>query len=118
MTKEEFIEFIKDLGFCSDSNNNYFLLTDLRVMNHTVFPDLLNITLNDEYAIAQLSLSHMDPKRTPGGKNFGNFSLKTFGDENDLQLELFISFIRSSFNKLPDSITKYIRDKKIKNILK
>jgi hypothetical protein len=85
----------------------------------------LNITLNDEYAIAQLSLSrfvahasHMDPKRTPGGKNFGNFSLKTFGDENDLQLELFISFIRSSFNKLPDSITKYIRDKKIKNILK
>jgi hypothetical protein len=41
MTKEEFIEFIKDLGFCSDSNNNnYTLLTDLRVMNHTVFPDL------------------------------------------------------------------------------
>jgi len=117
MTKEKFIEFIIDLGFCSESNNNYYsLLTDVRTMSHTSFPDLLNITLNDEYRIAQLSLSHMD-LNIISGKNFGNFSLKTFGNEVDFQLELFLSFISGSFNKVPDSITKYMRDKRIKDIL-
>ena len=51
------------------------------------------------------------------GKNFGNFSLKTFGEEGDFQLELFLSFIKGSFNKLPNEITQFMRDKKIKDIL-
>jgi hypothetical protein len=51
------------------------------------------------------------------GKKFGNFSLKTFGDENDFQLELFLSFIKGSFNKFPDTINQYMRDEKIKDIL-
>jgi hypothetical protein len=51
------------------------------------------------------------------GKNFGKFSLKTFGDKNDLQMELFLSFILGSFNQKPKSVLKFMRDKKIENIL-
>jgi hypothetical protein len=52
------------------------------------------------------------------GKNFGRFSLKTFGDKDDLQMEIFFSFIKGSFNKVPDNIIQYMRDKKITDILK
>jgi hypothetical protein len=51
------------------------------------------------------------------GKSFGNFSLKTFGDDGDIQLELFLSFILGSFNQKPKHILQFIRDRKIKNIL-
>jgi hypothetical protein len=50
------------------------------------------------------------------GKSFGNFNIKTFGDKNDFQMELFFSFIKGSFDKVPDAITQYMRDKKIKDI--
>jgi len=66
--------------------------------------------------LAQLSLSQMSGQMVCG-KNFGNFSLKTFGDKGDFQLELFLSFIKGSFNRVPDNIIEYMRDKKIKNIL-
>jgi hypothetical protein len=52
------------------------------------------------------------------GKSFGNFSLETFGDEGDLQVEIFISFILGSFNKKPNHILQFMRDMRIKNILK
>jgi hypothetical protein len=50
--------------------------------------------------------------------SFGNFSLKTFGDDGDIQLELFLSFILGSFNKKPSHIVQFMRDMRIKNILK
>ena len=81
------------------------------------FADQLKITLDDEYGIAQLSLSQMSTHMMVG-KSFGNFSLKTFGDENDHQLEIFLSFIKGSFRNPPKNINQYIRDKKIKDILK
>jgi len=43
--------------------------------------------------------------------------LKTFGDDGDIQLELFLSFILGSFNQKPKHILQFIRDRKIKNIL-
>ena len=123
MTKEEFIEFIKDLGFTqtwTTKPNHYTLSTDVvgnPNQNAMSFADQLKITIDDEIGLVQLSLSQMSTHMM-AGKSFGNFSLKTFGDENDHQLEIFLSFIKGSFRNTPKNINQYIRDKKIKDILK
>jgi hypothetical protein len=123
MTKEEFIEFIKDLGFAqtwATGPNHYTLSTDVvgnPNQNLMAFADQLKITLDDEIGLAQLSLSQMSTHMM-AGKSFGNFSLKTFGDENDHQLEIFLSFIKGSFRNTPKNIIQYMRDKKIMDILK
>ncbi len=116
MTKEEFIEFIKELGFRQTTSNNYTLSTDRTNQKYSpAYLDQLNISINDEYT--QLSLSKIG-SNIVSGKNFGNFNLKTFGNKNDFQLEIFLSFILGSFNEKPKKIIQWMRDKKIKNILK
>ena len=122
MIKEEFIDFIKDLGFTQtwQSNPNYYIFYTDKMVGNQLFTsrfDMLSVTLNDEYGLVQLALSQMSSNMT-AGKNFGNFSLKTFGDENDFQLEIFMSFIKGSFKNPPKNIIQYMRDKKIRNILK
>lgn len=122
MTKEEFIEFIKDLGFTQTwmSTSGFSLATDVvgkPNQNYMAFADQLKISIDDERGLAQLSLSQMSTHMM-SGKNFGNFSLKTFGDDNDLQIEIFMSFIKGAFNTPPNNIIQYMRDKKIKDILK
>ena len=124
MIKEDFITFIKQLGFDQTwkSNPNYYILSTDNIgiglsNNQPSRFDTLGVTLNDEYGLAQLALSQMSSNMT-AGKNFGNFSLKTFGDENDFQLEIFMSFIKGSFKNPPKNIIQYMRDKKIRNILK
>lgn len=121
MTREEFITFIEQLGFTQtwQSNTNYYILYTDQSLQNSLFTsrfDMLSVTLNDEYDIAQLALSQMSSNMSTG-KNFGNFSLKTFAQKDDFQLEIFMSFIASSFDKLPNTITQYMRDMKIKNIL-
>ena len=122
MSKEDFIEFIKELGFTQtwgSNSNSFSLSTDVigkPNQNYMAFADQLKITLYDEYGIAQLSLSQMSTHMM-AGKSFGNFSLKTFGDDNDFQVEIFMSFILGSFNKKPNHILQFMRDRKIKNIL-
>lgn len=121
MTREEFITFIEQLGFDQtwQSNTNYYILYTDQSLQNSLFTsrfDILSVTLNDEYGIAQLTLSQMSSNMS-AGKNFGNFSLKTFGQKDDFQLEIFMSFITGSFDKLPITITQYMRDMKIKNIL-
>jgi len=123
MTKEEFIQFIKKLGFTQTWGNNkngYSLATDVvgnPNQNAMAFADQLKISLDDERGLVQLSLSQMSSHRM-SGKNFGNFSLKTFGDDKDLQLEIFLSFVKGAFKKPPNIIIQYMRDKKIRDILK
>lgn len=115
MTKEDFITFIKELGFTqswSEKPNLFSLLTDQN--DNNVF---LNISINDRLGLVNLSESKMWSNMN-SGKNFGYFSLNTFGNKNDFQLELFLSFIKFSFNKVPNKVTEYMRDKKIKDILK
>ena len=121
MTREEFITFIEQLGFTQtwQSNTNYYILYTDQSLQNSLFTsrfDMLSVTLNDEYDIAQLALSQMSSNMSTG-KNFGNFSLKTFAQKDDFQLEIFMSFIKFSFNELPNTITQYMRDMKIKNIL-
>lgn len=127
MTKEEFILFIEILGFnqtWGSDQNSFTMATDVvgqPNQNYMTFADQLKISIDDERGLAQLSLSQMStniPFHTMAGKNFGNFSLKTFGEEGDIQLELFISFILGSFNKRPNHIVQFMRDMKIKNILR
>ena len=123
MTKEEFIEFIKELGFTQTWGNNpnsFSLTTDVignPNQNAMAFADQLKVSIDDERGLVQLSLSQMS-SHMMAGKNFGNFSLKTFGDDNDFQLEIFLSFIKGSFKKTPNNIIQYMRDKKITDILK
>jgi hypothetical protein len=112
MTKEYFIEFIKELGFSQtwlEKPDSFSFKTDVE-------NNYLNINIDYNLGLFQLQETKMW-SNMQSGKNFGNFSLKTFGNENDFQLEFFLSFIKGSFNKVPDSITQYVRDKKIKNIL-
>ena len=123
MTREEFITFIEQLGFDKtwQSNTNYYILSTDKIgiglsNNQPSRFDILSVTLNDEYGIAQLTLSQMSSNMS-AGKNFGNFSLKTFGQKDDFQLEIFMSFIKGSFNEVPITITQYMRDMNIKNIL-
>jgi len=118
MTKEEFIKFIEELGFIPTKTDHYYLTTDLTIQKYSpAYLDQLQISIDDNYNLVQLSLSQMNGHMI-SGKNFGNFSLKTFGDKNDFQLELFLSFILGSFNKKPNHIVQWMRDKKIQNILK
>jgi len=123
MTKEEFIIFIYDLGFTQtwgNNSNGYSLATDVvgnPNQNSMAFADQLKISLDNERGLAQLSLSQMSTHMM-SGKNFGNFQLSTFGDEGDLQLEIFLSFIKGSFKNPPNIIIQYMRDKKIRDILK
>lgn len=121
MTKEKFVEFIKELGFTQTwgfDSNSFILKTDIVDVNSKFvdYYDELSIIISDEHQLVQLSLSQISTHIT-AGKKFGNFSLKTFGDSDDFQLEIFLSFIKGSFNIVPDNIIKYMRDKKIKNIL-
>lgn len=123
MTKEEFILFIEELGFTktwmSDSNG-FSLSTDMvgkPNQNLMAFADQLKITLDDERGIAQLSLSQMSTHMM-AGKNFGNFQLSTFCNDGDFQLEIFMSFVKGAFKNPPKNIVQYMRDKKIRDILK
>lgn len=120
MTKAEFVLFIEILGFTqtwgSDSNS-FTLATDVfgkPNQNYMAFTDQLKISIDGE--LVQLSLSQISTHMM-AGKSFGNFSLKTFGDDGDIQLELFLSFILGSFNKKPNHIIQFMRDMRIKNIL-
>lgn len=121
MTKEEFVLFIEILGFTQtwgSNSNSFSLSTDVigkPNQNYMAFADQLKISIDN--GLAQLSLSHMSTHMM-AGKSFGNFSLETFGDEGYLQVEIFISFILGSFNKKPNHILQFMRDMRIKNILK
>lgn len=123
MTKEEFIIFIYEIGFTQTwgtNSNSFSLATDVvgnPNQNAMAFADQLKISIDDELGLAQLSLSQMS-SHMMAGKSFGNFSLKTFGDDNDLQIEIFMSFIKGAFKKPPSFIDQYMRDKKIRDILK
>ena len=123
MTKEEFILFIEELGFTktwmSDSNG-FSLSTDVvgqPNQNLMAFADQLKISIDDERELVQLSLSQMS-SHMMAGKNFGNFQLSTFGNDDDFQLEIFMSFIKGAFKNPPKNIVQYMRDKKIRDILK
>jgi hypothetical protein len=121
MTKEEFVLFIEILGFTQtwgSNSNSFSLSTDVigkPNQNYMAFADQLKISIDN--GLAQLSLSQMSTHMM-AGKSFGNFSLETFGDDNDFQLEIFLSFIKGAFNNPPNNIIQYMRDKKIRDILK
>jgi hypothetical protein len=82
------------------------------------YPNQLYISISDGFIpnLIQLSLSKMSSNMM-AAENFGNFSLNKFGDKNDFQLELFLSFILGSFNEKPSNIIQYMRDRKIEKIL-
>lgn len=69
----------------------------------------------------QLSMISITPKMQHG-KNFGIFDLSTFGEQDDFQMPIFLSFLNGIFlsenGKKNAKITEYIRDWNIKDLLK
>jgi len=116
MTKTDFIALITNLGFKLGYNDYLLPLEESTGISH----ESLGINFVDDMRF-QLSQT----KITGGmlsGKNFGIFDLSTFGEKNDLQIELFFSFINGSSIEVSGQphtkALEYIRDNKIKNILR
>lgn len=109
MTRVEFIEFIKDLGFSQvwEQNSDYFSLST----EHE--PLTIHI---DKESIQISKHKHKKLQITIGP--VAQFELKTFGNSDDFQINLFLNFIKSSFVNIPTKILKHIRNENIKTILK
>lgn len=100
MIKDKFLEMINSLGFKKSSERSYYLITDRLEEVVIIMGQTDHFQLNIEKS------------------SFGNFNLTTFGHINDLQMEIFFSFLINSFDSTPSFIIEYMRDRKIKNILK
>lgn len=116
MTKTDFIALITNIGFELGYNDYKIALEEPSGMSH----HSLGITFIDDMRF-QLSQSKIIGGSL-SGKSFGIFDLKTFGDDGDFQIELFFSFINGAFIKETGKknlkVTEYIRDNKLKDILK
>lgn len=112
MTKLELIDLIKELGFSQTWSENPNLFS----MRTDIGDNYLNVNIDDRLGFFKLQETKMW-SNMQSGKSFGSFNLKKFGDRTDFQLELFLRFIKGSFNVAPNSINQYIRDEKIKDIL-
>lgn len=100
MIKNEFLEMINLFGFKKSGERSYYLITDRLEELVIIMGQTDHFQLNIEK------------------RSFGNFNLTTFGHVNDFQMEIFFSFLISSFDVSPTCIRNYMRDWKIKNILK
>jgi hypothetical protein len=128
MTELEFIKFIHQLGFIKTweiEPNSFHMKTDKGdgISNHSQLTIVLS---NDDSWISsrpkskkiKLYLEDITNNGMPSFKSFGTFDLESFGSVSDLQIQLFFSFIIGSFNTAPVKVLEYMRDEKIKNILK
>ena len=113
-----------EINLCNSAmivdSKSFSLITDVvgnTNQNSMAFADELKISIDDKRGLVQLSLSQMSTHMM-AGKNFGNFQLSSFGNDGDFQLEIFMSFIKGAFKKPPKNIIQYIRDRKIRDILK
>jgi hypothetical protein len=110
MIKSDFIALITIIGFKLDFNGYKI------GMNH----QSLDISFIDDLRF-QLSQTMINGGIVTG-KSFGIFDLKTFGDNSDFQMEIFLSFINGAFIKETGKpnlkVIEYIRDNKIQDILK
>ncbi len=109
MTKQEFIDFILDLGFSPawQTNPDYFIMpTQNEQLNLHLSKDSIQIS-RTKHKLYQITLGRTQI-----------FRLETFGKDDDSQIHLFLNFLKDSFVDLPDSILKHLRNENIKTILK
>ena len=118
MTKEEFISWITDLGFCNTWN---------RVSEYSIFPgrnhveNLEGISIFSEklyFTVGDLDIRVYYSNFKNGmsyGSNLGHFPLADIGY---LEKSIILTVLLKHFDEIPIGFKKYLRDEKIKNILR
>lgn len=125
MTKEEFISWITDLGFCKtwDSESEYSIFpgegveifgeSAFAIANSSkyIFSEKLYFTVDDldirvYYSNFKNGMSY--------GSNLGHFPLADIGY---LEKSIILTVLLKHFDEIPIGFKKYLRDEKIKNIL-
>ena len=112
MTKEEFISWITDLGFCKtwDSESEYSIFPGEGISG--IFSEMLYFTVDDldirvYYSNFKNGMSY--------GSNLGHFLLNDIGY---LEKSIILTALLKHFDEIPIGFKKYLRDEKIKNILR
>jgi len=112
MTKEEFISWITDLGFCKtwDSESEYSIFPGEGISG--IFSEKLYFTVDDldiriYYSNFKNGMSY--------GSNLGHFLLADIGY---LEKSIILTVLLKHFDEIPIGFKKYLRDEKIKNILR
>ena len=116
MTKEEFISWITDLGFCKtwDSESEYSIFPGEGILPgySGIFSEKLYFTVGDldirvYYSNFKNGMSY--------GSNLGHFPLADIGY---LEKSIILTVLLKHFDEIPIGFKKYLRDDKIKNILR
>ena len=118
MTKEQFISWITDLGFCKtwDSESEYSIFpgegVEIANSSKYIFSEKLYFTVDDldirvYYSNFKNGMSY--------GSNLGHFPLADIGY---LEKSIILTVLLKHFDEIPIGFKKYLRDDKIKNILR
>lgn len=112
MTKEAFITFITNLGFCeswsSVNKNRFYLTTDKSILNNFSQKECNQLTIQIQNDM-RFELSITDYTNNTVG-SFGIFTLNKFSEKNDDQIQLFMSFLSNSFEDVPEKIYNFIEE--------
>ena len=118
MTKEQFISWITDLGFCKtwDSESEYSIFpgegVEIANSSKYIFSEKLYFTVDDldirvYYSNFKNGMSY--------GSNLGHFPLADIGY---LEKSIILTVLLKHFDEIPIGFKKYLRGEKIKNILR
>jgi len=115
MNKEEFIDWIKSLGFSRTSlvsHDEYSIFPgENNVRVHLLGPKVYFTIDYDEIRIYYSNFSN----NMSFGSNIGRFPLSSIGDYERL---LIVTKLSEYFTELPNGFKEFLRDAKIKNILR
>lgn len=115
MSKEEFIDWIKSLGFSRtwETNDSEYSIFpgDNNVSTHLLGPKVYFTIDYDEIRIYYSNFSN----NMSFGSNIGRFPLSSIGDYERL---LIVNKLSEYFTELPNGFKEFLRDAKLKNILR
>lgn len=120
MSREEFVDFLIDIGFKKALFlGSYVLNTDIvgevdQNFRAYIKSICVNISNTKNGVIIFISISEIHTL-TSSGQNLFTYSLNNFTEQDKIS---FITYILPFFNSAPDKFRPYLRDNKIDSILK
>lgn len=122
MSKEEFIDWIESLGFkqtWQSNSDEYSIFIKLDKNNPIVSPKLYFNFYDNEIGIYYSNFSNNmlsnGSNNIMFGSNLGRFPLSSIGEFEKL---LIVTKLSEYFDELPSQFKSFLRDSKIKNILR
>ena len=118
MKNEEFIDFLIEVGFHRSWQNklSFSLTSDLlahkKYCSTSIFLDSINVSVEEDKIIMTKSSISVSSKII--NEDLGSFKLVDFNNDTKKK---FLSIITSSLSNIPDSLSSYLRDRKIRDIL-